>query len=544
MNSEFYGICFIIFVGAIFAVYFAGQTFREPVAIQGALTPLEFLVRRRPLLLGQFAFVLFCLATYVFALVFYKQLPQIAEFLPDTAKDALKDLLKLIGTPDAASNGASAPASDRSSSLLVIVFAITMTFLYVIRTSFTGNIIFSFRSLLHSWMAVPVACKHATDQLLENLTVPEAERADLQSDRRFDVVEDDFEESAGPIRRQWAKLAYMNFWVRRQRRDDLANSFNFDQLEREFIAVRELTRVLKSDVDDQEALLAAPELLKTLRTKYARYMACILMNLSSSRRDFYDRCKEVGINPGVLAVENPLWYSALFIITLVAVIAIGPYLIAVCYDVIQGKGFGAITGQQFGYFRNWLVLGFAIYFLPIFIVLLVRYVSWRWSHEREQISLAIYAWIFLGVLAIAFIGAILATLCLRYGYPANWTWDFATEAAWRNAPWMFAPAATAVYINYYLDRQADPSKEDIDQSKKTIISRMLMAFAYTFGIALLSLVIVAYQQLSEGAWPHTETQVIVVGTTALVNLSLCLVAQFGLKKPEPNAEDTEERDDG
>jgi hypothetical protein len=59
-----------------------------------------------------------------------------------------------------------------------------------------------------------------------------------------------------------------------------------------------------------------------------------------------------------------------------------------------------------------------------------------------------------------------------------------------------------------------------------------MALAYTFGIALLSLVIVAYQQFSEGIWPRTETQLIVVGTTALVNLSLCLVAQFGLRKPK------------
>ena len=497
MISEFYEIGFIVFVGAIFAIYFAGQTFREPVAIQGIPTPLEYLVRRRPLLLGQFAFVLFCLAVYAFGLVFYKQLPQIADFLPEEAKGALKGALKLIGTPDSPSNG----ASDKNSSLLVIVFAITTAFLYFIRTSFKGNLIFSFRSLLHSWMAVPVACRHATDQLFEDLTVPEAGRADLQADPRFHVDENDFDEAAGPIRRQWAKLAYMNFWVRRQRKDHLATSFNLDRLEREFIALRELTRVVESGVDDEEAVLAASELLKRLRTKYARYMACSLMNLSSSRRDFYNRCREVGINPGDLAVENPLWYSALFIITLVAAIVTAPYLIAVCYDLIAGKGLGAIIGQKFSYIGDWLIFGFAIYLLPIVSVLLVRYVSWRWSHEREQISLAIYAWIFLGVLAIAFIGGVLATLFVRYGYPIHWTWDAATDAALRNAPWMFAPASTAVYINYYLDRQADPSKDDIDQSRQTIIPRLLMALAYSFGIALLSLVIVAYQQLSEGFGP-------------------------------------------
>lgn len=543
MSSDLYGSAFVVLIGAIFATSFAAQTFREAVAVNDIPTPLEYLVRRRPRLLGQTAFVCFCLASYAFVLFFYKQLPQLAELLPDQAKQVAEAILKTVDSSvgNTSVSGTSS-GSDQSFSLLVIVAAITTTFLYVIRTSFKGNIVFAFRSLVHGWIAVPIACQHATDQLLDNLNVPNADRLYLQLDPRLHIHLADFDESAGPIEKQWAELAYMDLWIQRQKKASqgadvfIACSFDADQLEREFIALRELTRLLDAKEGDDEAFVATLELLKRLRAKYARYVACILMSVSSSRVDFYRRCNEVGINPGPLTVENPFHYSAQFVLTLAIAIAVGPYLFAVGYDLSQGRGVVAFIDQKFEYLWTWLVLGFASYLLPIFVVLLARYISWLRSEVREQVSLAIYAWVFLGVLFISLVGAAVATLSLRHGYPSDWTWELVIEAVRRNAPWTIAPALTAVYINYYLDRQADPSKQDIDQRKETIVPRLLMAFAYTFGIALLSILIVAYQQISEHIWPRAETQLIVVGTTALVNLSLCLTAQFGLKKPVRPAE--------
>lgn len=529
-------------IGAIFAMNFAAQTFREAVAVNDMPTPLEYLVRRRPRLLGQTAFVCFCLASYAFVLFFYRQLPQLAEFLPDQAKQVAQAVLKTVGSPvgHTSASGTSS-GSDKSYSLLVVVVAITTTFLYIIRTSFKGNIVFAFRSLVYNWIAVPIACQHATGQLLDNLNVPDEDRLDLQLDPRLHIHLADFDGSAGPIKKQWAELAYMDLWIRRQKKECqgaevfIACSFDADQLEREFIALRELTRLLDGERDD-EAFAATLELLKRLRAKYARYVSCILMSVSSSRVDFYRRCNEVGINPGLLTVENPFHYSAQFVVTLAIAIAVGPYLFAVGYDLNQGRGVVAFIDQKFEYLWTWLILGFASYLMPILVVLLARYISWLRSEVREHVSLAIYAWVFLSVLIISLIAAAVATLSLRYGYPNDWTWEVVVEAVRRNAPWTIAPALTAVYINYYLDRQADPSKPNIDQRKETVVPRLLMAFAYTFGIALLSLLIVAYQQISEQIWPRTETQFIVVGTTALVNLALCLTAQFGLKKPGRPAE--------
>jgi hypothetical protein len=533
MSIEFFGCAFIILTGVAFAISFSIQTLSEAIALQGVPTPVEYLVRRDPFVLGKIVFVLFSLSIYGFALIFYRQLPQLAEFIPDATKDSIKDVLKAVSPSDPSASD----AAEKSSSLLVVVFAITTTFLYAIRTCFTGNIIFAFRSLVHSWIAVPVACKYASEQLLVSLTVPITHRQKLSLDSRLHVDEADFE-SDDETKRQWAELAYMNWWAQDQKEKSQGpkvfseSDFKFEQLEREFIALRELTRLCQSWTQDDEAYRAMQALLDELRSKYARFVACVLMNLASSRVDFYDRCREVGINVGNPEVGNPLKYSALYVVTLAAAIIVGPYLFAAGYDLSQGKGLQeALTGQTFVYFWRWFIAGLAFYFSPIFAVLLVRYLLWRKSRTREQVSLTIYAWIFLGVLCVSLVGAILTALSFRLGSPSNWSWDTVGEAARRNIPWTIAPALTAVYINYYLDRQADPSKDDIDQRKETVIPRLLMALAYTFGIALLSMVIVAYQQSSENIWPRPETQLIVVGTTALVNLSLCFVAQFGLRKP-------------
>jgi hypothetical protein len=80
------------------------------------------------------------------------------------------------------------------------------------------------------------------------------------------------------------------------------------------------------------------------------------------------------------------------------------------------------------------------------------------------------------------------------------------------------------------DCQADPTKEDIVQSRETIVPRLTSALAFTAIIVILSLLIVAHQRLAGNIWSREETQVIVVGTIALITFSPCLVAQFGLRK--------------
>ena len=183
----------------------------------------------------------------------------------------------------------------------------------------------------------------------------------------------------------------------------------------------------------------------------------------------------------------------------------------------------ALAQQDTQYMQRWLLRGMASYFLPIFFILLFRYIAWRISNERIRTSLVTYAWIMIGALVISTISGNAVSLFLGSELSIS-------ELTWRNAPWSIGPALTALYINYYLDCQSDPVKDDIVQSRNTIVSRLVSAFGFTIMLVVLSLLIVGHQQMSSNSWPREETRVIVVGTVALITFCLCLVAQFGLHK--------------
>jgi hypothetical protein len=109
-------------------------------------------------------------------------------------------------------------------------------------------------------------------------------------------------------------------------------------------------------------------------------------------------------------------------------------------------------------------------------------------------------------------------------------WTEITAALLRDAPWSINPALTALYINYFMDLQADPAKDDIVQTRETFLPRLGLAIGFTLGTMAISVLIVAHQQISDGLWSQPKTQVVVVGTTGIIVLCLCLVAQFGLRK--------------
>ncbi|SFK18677.1 hypothetical protein [Bradyrhizobium sp. Gha] len=89
---------------------------------------------------------------------------------------------------------------------------------------------------------------------------------------------------------------------------------------------------------------------------------------------------------------------------------------------------------------------------------------------------------------------------------------------------------TSIYINYYLDRQADPSKQDIEQTRQTFVARLLSALGFTAAIVVFTILVLAYQHVVANIWSMEKTRAVVVGTVTLMTMTLCLVAQFGLRK--------------
>jgi len=408
---------------------------------------------------------------------------------------------------------------------------VTAAFLTAVKNDFPGNVLYRFRSLIYSMISVTFAYGRIRERLLNGLTVPADARLALSRDPKLGIASTDFDLPRADPGRQWAELAYMRGWVEERRAvgNDIFTDRNFDPdgSHHQFIGLRELVRGCKAG--DAEACSAMASILKDVREQYARYMACLLLTSSTSRQSFHESCHQAGIDTGPLTVENPISYSAIYLIALAVTVAAGPYLSAVGYDLWTGHDLRtALLEQDVSYVQRWLIRGLASYFTPICFILLVRNVLWRMSARRNHTSLVTYGWILLLAFCISLLGGTLISL---FVYPVGAVdWDRVVTVLWGNAPWSISPALTSIYINYYLDRQADPAKEDIVQARQTFVSRVLSALGFTVAIVVFTILVLAYQHVAGKIWSMEKTRAIVVGTVTLITITLCLVAQFGLRK--------------
>ncbi|CUT10082.1 hypothetical protein BF49_1162 [Bradyrhizobium sp.] len=521
------GAGIVVLMGLIFGYAGSRQTFEKVIGVSEVSIPPRFLVRQQPFVYGRITFILFCLGAYVFALVFYRQLPALVSLLPEAAQSFIPDPLKKM---------------DDSLGLIAIAAAITVAFLHFLESDFKGNFIYRFREIIYSSMSVPFACQRIQKRLLNAMAVPHPQQTALAALPGLGVAEADFSLPRDHIARQWAELAAMHEWVEAERTSPESDaifadaSFGFEKSHNRFVAAGQSVQGYKGGaVNNPQVYVAIGKFLDELRSEYARYVACLLLSHATTRQEFYAACERRGINLGSTRVASPLNYSALYLVTLMSSIVLGPYLCAVGYDLNHGKGLQeALSSETMGYIQRWLIAGFGTYFSPIFFVLLIRNLAWRISPERKLPSLVTYAWILLGAFAMSLIGGISASVVNHWNDPIDW--GLLGTYTGRNAPWSIGPSLISVYINYYLDRQADPAKEDIDQTKGTILARLMSAIGFTAGIVLLTLLIVAAQHFDSNLWSEEKTRFIVVGTVTLITFCLCLVAQFGLVK-RPNDSD-------
>jgi hypothetical protein len=526
MQSELYlpGSILIVMLGLLFARSFSGEVFERAVAASGVPTPTRYLVRRRPFFYGKIIYVCFCLGVYIFLLVFYQEIPALVELLPGAAKAQFAEYVAVI-------------EDSSHPSLLVTTVALTTAFLQAVRNDFPGNVMYLFRSIVYSSISVTFAYDRIRERILNGLHVPAHDRQVLASDPALGIVLVHFNLPATDIRRQWAELAYMRRWVESTRALGPGHaifteaSFDLSRSSNRFVALRELIRGYKIAPSDPDRQAAMAEILEELRHIYARYMSCLLLTLAGSRQSLHDLCRDAGIDPGPMAAENPIGYSAIYVITLAGAVVVGPYLFAAGYDLVTGTGADAAFLQQnMDFVHRWLIKGLAVYFSPIFVVLVIRYIAWRVSPVRSYASLVTYAWISICVFATSVLGGVLTSILSHIG-PVD-TEDV-ERFLWVSAPWSVGPALTCLYINYYLDRQADPAKENIVQTPATFLIRLFSVLRFTAAIVVFSLLVVAQQHYAGNGWTEQKTRVVVLGTVALITMSLCMVAQFGLRKRHP-----------
>lgn len=62
----------------------------------------------------------------------------------------------------------------------------------------------------------------------------------------------------------------------------------------------------------------------------------------------------------------------------------------------------------------------------------------------------------------------------------------------RDAPWSINPALIALYINCFMDLQADSAKDDIVQTRETFLPRLGMAISFMLSTMAIAMLIVCH----------------------------------------------------
>jgi hypothetical protein len=211
-------------------------------------------------------------------------------------------------------------------------------------------------------------------------------------------------------------------------------------------------------------------------------------------------------------------------------IYLGVSMSAMTWDLLNGHPSAALN-QEPDLITWWIGYALAIYGMPIFAVLLLRYLGWTIDPGQPNSYLISYATVFL-------VGLGVSAICLVIAIKLAGTTPAATmsfhDLILTRLKWSISPAIVAVYIAYHVDRQIDPLLPDIGSYEFWRVPQRLMS---CFFFALLVAGFSALPALSISAsfttWSVDKQRMVIMGTIFIIGLTMALVGEFCLIKPKP-----------
>jgi hypothetical protein len=417
---------------------------------------------------------------------------------------------------------------DASAPYLVVIFCVGVVYLFCLTREADWNVLLMMRNAIQSWISIPRLAADIVAQLQFSLNVS-ADAAAQVAQSSPDVVEADFHKDRGTPDRIWAETCYMRWWLKHAQRAGkdatffAEKSFGFEMLAAQFQQAATTVHGWKAGAAIEPT---AVESLKALRKKFSRLLACYLIYRNGSRAALRAEAEKLGIELSPAAPENPMLYSIVYVLALMASVYLGVYASAVLYDWMTGAEL--IFTQDAQRARDWVAYSLANYGVAILAVLLVRYAIACLRVGVYQSHLLIYCWTF----ALAFITGPLGLALAVHTYGPQAYRDMALVQVFYNVvTWGVGPGLVAVYISYYLDRQIYDDLPEVNHSSSTIAWRLLNCI----GFAAITVFIVlprlmAMQAEAGAAWDTAKLRFVAAGTTFFVALGLALAAQFLLRK--------------
>lgn len=432
--------------------------------------------------------------------------------------------------------------NQKDPSYLVAVVIASACFLSLLHIEARWNFLLLVRDICYSWASIPYLAKRISDLVTDSLTVPDEFVRSLPDEKKdWHISPTDFQKNRESMDRAWAELCYLQWWISERRQQDSGTTFfaeksfawkevsdNFRTLRLAIVALKQ--GLASEDHDTAETM----EKIAEHRCKLGRLIACYLVYMNSTREGLYQVASRIGINLAPKACDNPLRYSAIYLVALVMGVCAGVYLSAVAYDLIVGNvAGGAFLAQDFHDVQTWVYLALGDYGVPILGILTLRYLYWLNNPVRGYSIMVAYAWVFVISAALSTVG--LSIMADVVGSSAASLSTFPALCQ-HEARWSIGPALICVYINHYLDRQIDHTRPDIGWGSGE-------GKAWRAGYALLFTLLVVATALplvgtigapSNASWELNKLRFVAMGTVFCVSLVLSLVAQFALGKARPS----------
>jgi ABC-type amino acid transport substrate-binding protein len=393
------------------------------------------------------------------------------------------------------------------------------------------NPIFVLRRVVHGWVSIPQIANALMVMMRDELVVPVDARANVAGDPDTPYVTvGDFDKDRRSLDRHWAELCYIRLWLERHRAQGShftffnEPSFAWDQLQTDYDNARARIAPLKrGDVTDTNIFADVAGKVDSLRRQYCRLAACFLVFKNETQKDALRDAKQFGVTITPDAPRaNPLRYSAIFAVAIIAAIYFGVSLSAITWDLLHHNP--ATPDSEIA--TRWMYYALANYGMPIMAVLLLRYLGWKSDRSQPNSYLISYATIFLVALCVA--AACLTVAQMAAAVPME---GFGQQL-YKNIKWGVSPAVVSIYIAYHVDRQIDPLLPDIGSFEHWRLPQRLMSCVFfailVTGFSALPTLSIS---VSRSAWPVAKLQIVIIGTTFIIGLIMALVGEFLLITP-------------
>jgi hypothetical protein len=513
----------LLILGLVFTGYWAHEAFdTPPIKLgDGPVLP-RYMTQPSQYRLGVITYVGVCLLVYALIAYFHKELLPLVRAVSPELHEAIEN-------------------STKDGSLaypLVVIFSAAM-FVALLKVEKDWNPLSVLRRVVHGWVSIPQFANAIMVMARDELLVPVEARANVAGDPDTPFVTvGDFDKDRRSLDRHWAELCYIRLWLEHNRAQGThftffnEPSFAWEKLGLDYESARHLIAPLKrGDVTDTSIFADVAGKIEALRRQYCRLAACFLVFKNQTQKNVLRDTKQFGVTiiPD-MPRANPLRYTAIFFVSIMIAIYLGVSISAVTWDLLNGGNFSAVLNQDADLITWWIGYALAIYGMPIFAVLLLRYLGWTIDPGQPNSYLISYATIFLVALGVS-------VTCLAIAIKLAGNTQAATlsfhDLILTRLKWSISPGIVAVYIAYHVDRQIDPLLPDIDSYEFWRLPQRLMScFFFGLLVAGFSALPALSISVSFTSWSVDKQRTVVIGTIFIIGLVMALIGEFFLIKPK------------